>query len=230
MPVSGRSIAMLCVIVATDRHSPGIQACVRGNQDMKKKNMRETTLPAARVKLTILFFHTNSARLIWLAGLALMAVTGIYAQHETDYKVHANIIYRFTKYIDWPADKKVGDFIIGTIGETQLYDDLKSLCANKMVGSQKIVIVKMSPSASSYVCHILFISEEESSSLKRIAGLTAGLPILIISESDGLARKGACINFITVDEHLKLEINKNSAEQRNLHIASELLQLGIIVK
>jgi len=192
--------------------------------------MREPTLPATRDKLKTLFFHTNGAKWLWLVGLALMSVTGSHGQPETNYKIHANIIYRFTKYIDWPVNKKTGDFIIGTVGETQLYDELKSLCANKTVGDQKIVIAKMSPSANSYICQILFISEEESSSLKRIASLTAGLPMLIISESDGLARKGACINFITVDEHLKLEINKTNVEQRNLHIASELLQLGIIIK
>ena len=159
-----------------------------------------------------------------------MPLSKIKAQHETDYKVHANIIYRFTKYIDWPVNKKSGDFIIGIVGESPLYDDLKSLSANKTVGSQKIVVVKMSPSASSYNCHILFITDEESSSLKKIAVLTAGAAILIISESDGLARKGSCINFITVDERLKLEINKGNVEQRNLHIASELLELGTIIK
>ena len=99
----------------------------------------------------------------------LMLFSKVYGQHETDYKVHANIIYRFTKYIDWPANKKSGDFIIGMIGDTPLYDDLKSLSADKKVGNQKIVVIKMSPSANSYNCHILFIGEEESSSLKRIA-------------------------------------------------------------
>ena len=162
--------------------------------------------------------------------LSFLSFSGVRVQHETDYKIYANIIYRFTKYIDWPVNKKSGDFIIGIVGDSPLYDDLKSLSANKTVGNQKIAVVRMSPSANSYNCHILFISEEESSSLKKIAILTAGAAILIISESDGLARKGSCINFITVDEHLKLEINKGNIEQRNLGIASELLELGIIIK
>ena len=34
------------------------------------------------------------------------------AQSAIDYKVHANVIYRFTKYIEWPEDKQEGDFII----------------------------------------------------------------------------------------------------------------------
>jgi hypothetical protein len=159
-----------------------------------------------------------------------MSISGTRIQHETDYAIYASIIYRITKYIDWPDNKKSGDFIIGIVGESPLYDELKTVSANKKVGNQKIVVSKMSPSANTYNCHILFISEEESGSLKKIALLTAGASILIISESGGLARKGSCINFITVDERLKLEINKGNVEQRNLGIASELLALGIIIK
>ena len=192
--------------------------------------MRDTTPSATRNNFKTLLFNKSVFKLLCMTALSLMSLSKIQAQHETDYKVHANIIYRFTKYIDWPANKKSGDFIIGVVGDSPLYDDLKSLSANKTVGSQKIVVVKMSPSASSYNCHILFISDEESSSLKRIAGLTAGAAVLIVSESDGLARKGSCINFITVDERLKLEINKGNVEQRNLGIASELLELGTIIK
>jgi len=192
--------------------------------------MGETTLPAGKRPLKTLFSNKNRCRLFWLAVLTLMSLFKIYGQHETDYKIQANIIYRFTKYVDWPVNKKDGDFTIGIVGESPLYDDLKTLSANKTVGNQKIVIIKMSPSANSYNCHMLFINEEESSSLKRIANLTAGIPILIISESDGLARKGSCINFITVDERLKLEINKSNVEQRSLRIASELLELGTIIK
>ena len=192
--------------------------------------MRETTLPAVRNNVKTLLFNNNGSRLLCMAALSFMSLSKIKAQHETDYKVHANIIYRFTKYIDWPTNKKSGDFIIGIVGDSPLFDELKALSATKTVGSQKIVVVKMSPSASSYNCHILFITDEESNSLKKIAALTAGSATLIVSESEGLARKGSCINFITVDERLKLEINKVNVEQRDLRIASELLELGIIIK
>jgi hypothetical protein len=192
--------------------------------------MHESVRPAIKNGFKRLFLYKMGPKSLFITGLVLMSFTKTYAQHEIDYKIQANIIYRFTKYIDWPVNKKSGDFIIGVIGDSPLYDDLKDLTANKTVKNQKIVVTKMSPTASSYDCHMLFISEEESSSLKKIAGATTGAPILIISESDGLARKGSCINFITVDDHLKLEINKSNVEQRSLGIASELLELGIIIK
>ncbi|MFL5745192.1 MAG: YfiR family protein [Niastella sp.] len=169
-------------------------------------------------------------KLFCLAGILLLSIGKVQAQHATDYTIHATLIYRFTKYIDWPANKKSGDFIIGIIGDSPLYDDLKSFIANKTVGSQKIVVTKVTTPKNYSNCQILFISEEESGNLKKIAELTSGTPVLLITEYNGLAHKGSCFNFITVNDRLKLEINKSNVEQRNLHIASELLDLAIIIK
>jgi hypothetical protein len=178
----------------------------------------------------IWLFKLHLSKISSLIILLVLLVPKTHAQQATDYAVHANIIYHFTKYIDWPDNKKSGDFIIGITGDSPLYDELKKNIAGKMVGNQKIVIKKFSSSASSFNCHILFISEDESGSMKKIVSETTGTPTLLVSESEGLARKGACINFNTESDHLKLEINKNNIEQRDLNIASELLQLGKIVK
>jgi YfiR/HmsC-like len=163
---------------------------------------------------------------VLLTGMSKKALS----QPSADYDIQANIIYRFTKYIDWPDNKKTGDFIIGIVGDTPLSEALKIFTAAKVAGNQKIIIKCFSPSAVVFDCHILFISEEESSNLKKIVLKTAASPVLIVTEADGLAGKGACINFVIAGEHLKLEINKNNIEQRDLNIASELLQLGKVVK
>jgi hypothetical protein len=164
-----------------------------------------------------------------VTGILLLALGSVKAQQGTDYAVHANIIYHFTKYIDWPEDKKSGEFVIGIMGETPLYDALKTFTGNKMAGGQRIVIKKISTSGS-YDCHILFVSEDATGSLKKVVTATSGTSTLLVTETDGAARKGSCINFIIVDDRLKLEINKNNIERRDLNIASELLKLGILVK
>lgn len=176
-------------------------------------------------------FQVISYRSIYLVSfLLLLTITGIRAGQSPDYAIQANIIYHFTKYIDWPESKKSGDFIIGIVGDTPVYDKLRSLLTNKTVGTQKIVIKKISAGSASLDCHILYIGEDESQSMKKIAERTAGAPTLLVSKERGLAEKGSCINFIVVSDHLKLEINKNNIEQRNLSIASELLKLGKVVK
>jgi hypothetical protein len=149
---------------------------------------------------------------------------------DIDYGVHANIIYRFTKYIDWPDNKKTGAFVIGIVGESPLRRYLKSFVSNKTVGNQKIIIKTYSPSAEEFDCHILFVCEDESPSFKKIVTHTAGDPILLVSEEEGLANKGSCVNFVIVDDRLKLEFNKTQIAQRHLNIATELLDLGKILK
>lgn len=152
------------------------------------------------------------------------------AQEEANYAVYANIIYHFTKYIDWPEYKKTGDFIIGVIGNNILYEELKKDIEGKTAEGQKIVIRTFSSADGPFNCHILFIGDDESNKIKKIISATAGAPMLLVSESEGLAEKGSCINFVIESEHLKLEINKNNIVQRELSIASELLQLGKLVK
>src|SRR3954467_2357808 len=102
------------------------------------------------------------------------------AQQSADYAIQANIIYRFTKYIDWPENKKSGDFIIGIVGDSPLTDELKSFIANKTVSNRKIVIKTFSSSGEVYPCHILFISEDESGSVKKIAARTSGSSLLLV--------------------------------------------------
>ena len=166
----------------------------------------------------------------WRCTLVLLLGFAINCSGQTtDYKVYANIIYRFTKYIEWPENKQPGDFVIGIVGNSPLYDELSGLTANKLVGDRRIVIKKLAANAAAYNCSILFISQDESRSLKRIVLLTTDTPVLLITEENGLAKKGACINFIIVDDRIKLEINKNNILSRNMNVASELLKLATII-
>ncbi len=151
-------------------------------------------------------------------------------RYAVDYGVHANIIYRFTKYVDWPDYKKTSDFVIGVIGEPQLVEELVAVTKNKKVGNQSIVVRSMPADASGYPCHMLFVGENQSSDLKHIVDVTRGKPILIISENNGLVKRGSCINFVIVGESLKLEFGIKNIETRDMKIASELLELGTIVR
>jgi hypothetical protein len=71
--------------------------------------------------------------------LAVLLFILLHAWAQNAYAVHANIIYRFTKYINWPDDKKAGDFVIGVIGDTPLYDELKIFISNKTASGQPFV-------------------------------------------------------------------------------------------
>ncbi|MEO6316195.1 MAG: YfiR family protein [Chitinophagaceae bacterium] len=175
-------------------------------------------------------FESFNRTLTCLTGFLLLSAANLAAQQGNNDAVNANIIYHFTKYINWPPEKKSKNFVIGIVGETGLYDELKNTTAGKMAGNQNIVIRRYKASAKIFDCQILFITDEEGGDLKKLVVATTGNPILIVTESEGLAKQGSCINFVIADDHLKLEINKTNIEKRNLNIASDLLKLGVVVK
>ena len=158
-----------------------------------------------------------------------LAPLRLWAQPSPVYPIEANIVYHFTKYIDWPNKEEPGDFVIGVIGNSPVYDEMLKLMGQRTVFGKRITIKKFQPNTAGFVCQILFITEESRSCLRTAAAATAASPILIVCEGSGLARKGAGIDLALSGDHLKLEINKGNIERHKLQIASELLQLATIV-
>lgn len=170
----------------------------------------------------------------FLKILTLAALLGIPAlckgQQAYDYKVYANIIYQFTKYMEWPDEAGgSGPFVIGVVGDLRLHAELKSVTENKTVDGQKIIVRNVSTDGTFNNCHILFLSPTETSNFKKIELITRKQPVVLITKDTGLARRGASVNFVTVDNRLQLEINKKTILSKNINIASELLKLATIV-
>ncbi|MCK5822567.1 MAG: YfiR family protein [Bacteroidales bacterium] len=145
-------------------------------------------------------------------------------------KLQSIFIYNFTKYIEWPASYNSGDFTIGIFGQTPLAKELNILAKSKKVGSQKISIKKFKNVSEIDKCNILFVPKNKSSELINILKKLKDKSTLIITEKKGMARQGAGINFIIVNNIQKFELNKTNITKYNLKISPNLIKLAIIVK
>src|SRR5688572_12148261 len=127
----------------------------------------------------------NAFRLLIVSVIiSLIPANEVQAQKDVDYAVHANIIYHFTKYIEWP-ETDTRTFVVGVVGETPLYDELVKVVKNRKAGNRRIEVKSISAS-SEIDCEILFISEYSSGNVKKIAAKTAGKPVLLVTEEEGL--------------------------------------------
>lgn len=53
----------------------------------------------------------------------------------------AVFLYNFTRYFEWPENKKLNNFVIYVVGKNEsLMSELKNLAAKKKVGNQEIEI------------------------------------------------------------------------------------------
>src|ERR1044072_3758523 len=83
---------------------------------------------------------------------------------EAGARIKAIYIYNFTKYIEWPAEYKEGNFVIGVYGTNlPLLNELNKMAASKTVGAQKMEIKNIGSTAEAAQCHIIFILADNSS-------------------------------------------------------------------
>jgi hypothetical protein len=167
-------------------------------------------------------------RKIFLVALvaSFWAISQAWSQ-DGNYRVHAVFLYNFTKYVQWPAEAQSGDFVIGVVGNSDIYDELVRITAGKTAGSQKIVVTKFKSADAVTNCHMVFVPATEN--FEKVQAKVAGKPVLLISEKPGLAQKGSNINFVIKDNKWRFELNENATRNAGLKIATELSKLAIAV-
>jgi vacuolar-type H+-ATPase subunit F/Vma7 len=151
-----------------------------------------------------------------------------FAQKE---KYESLFIYNFTKYIKWPDTYNEGRFLIGVLGNSDIYGSLQTMAGTKKkTGTGAAIEVKKYESFEDMDdCNILFISTDAIDNLTEIEEATANKPVLIITDTPGMANQGSVINFVEKDGKIKFELNQAKAESRNLIISGSLSNLAILL-
>jgi hypothetical protein len=166
-----------------------------------------------------------------LAFAFLLALPFAAPGQDIDYKAQSLFIYKFTKYITWPQAYTRNDFVIGVYGNSPIYNELEVMASlKKAAEGQRIVIKKINSVDEIDNMHILYVASSKSRELKSILEKTGKKPTLVVTERDGLAKKGASINFLTTENNtLKFEVNRAELQSRSLSISEELLKIGFVV-
>ncbi|MDN5211085.1 YfiR family protein [Fulvivirgaceae bacterium BMA12] len=169
---------------------------------------------------------TNKSFLKSLMITAVILVflnTKIQGQNVGEYQ--ALYIYNFTKYIQWPNANQ--ELVIGVLGSGTVDKALQKMVDSK--GSNKLKLIKLTSNDNLSDCNIIFLAKNQDKNLELVLEKTKGKSVLIISESEGLAQKGAGISFFLEGNKLKFTINKAAVEERQMKISSNLLVLAKVI-
>ncbi len=164
-----------------------------------------------------------------LVAGALPLAAGVEAP---EYQLKAELIERFTRFIDWPPDAladAAAPFVIGVYGKSPFGPYLDQLAASRRIKGRPIKVVVAQGPADIEGCHVLFIPRAQAGSVARILGQVGRRAVLTIGDGDGFAETGVIINFFSEENRLRFEINDAAARRNGLRIGSQLLQLARLV-
>ncbi|MFM8849362.1 MAG: YfiR family protein [Cytophagales bacterium] len=154
----------------------------------------------------------------------------VFAQTEKPmHEIHSQMIYNFLKYIQWPDEADGGEFVVGVIGEDDVFNTLKNYYDGKPKGAKKYSIKKLVSADEAATCAVIYIGKGKSGQFDVIKSTVSGKPILTITDSANLGKKGSCINFKVIDGKLKFEMNQASLTASTLKISSQLSSMAILL-
>lgn len=168
-------------------------------------------------------------RIFLIVMISLLGLASVFAQDRPTHEIHAAMLYNFIKYVQWPDEGSGGDFVVGVIGEDNVYNTLKSWYDGKPKGSKKYVIKKLASASDASSCHVVYIGKAKSRDLDDVVSSTAGKSVLTITDGNGLAEKGSCINFKVVNGRLKFELNQGTVASSNLKVSGQLSSMAILI-
>ena len=160
--------------------------------------------------------------------------SNVYAQSQQlpEYEVKAAFIYKFTKFVDWPAQAFADSrepFSICVLGRDPFGNILDQIFSGKSVNGREPVIKRSDSIEELKGCHILFISSSGKKRVAEIIGVIQFPGILTIGDTDQFAQSGGVIGLHEQDKKIRIEINVEAAKRAGLTISSKLLILGKVV-
>lgn len=158
-----------------------------------------------------------------------ISITAVNAQERPTHEIHAAMLYNFIKYVQWPDEGAGGEFVVGVIGEDNVFNTLKQWYDGKPKGSKKYVIKKLSSSAEASACHVVYVGKSKSKEFENVKSSVNGKSILTITDGNGLAEKGSCINFKVIDGKLRFELNQGVVTSSNLKVSGQLSSMAILI-
>ena len=173
---------------------------------------------------------------VWLAALALWwpGVWGLAAEPvvNKEYQIKAVFLFNFSQFVEWPTNafaETQSPLVIGVLGEDPFGTYLEEAVRGEEVNKHPLVIRHYRRVEDIKDCHILFISQSETSRLSRIFERLKDRSILTVGDAEGFVQQGGMIRFITEKNKIRLRINPEAAKAAKLTISSKLLRPAEIV-
>jgi hypothetical protein len=154
----------------------------------------------------------------------------VFGQDEKPmHEIHSAMLFNFMKYIQWPNEGEGGEFVLGILGEDDVFATMKARYDGKPKGTKKYVIKKLTSAAEAAECQVVYIGKFKNKEFENIKTAVAGKSILTITDSNNLGQKGSCINFKVIDGKLKFELNNASLTGASLKVSSQLSSMAIMI-
>lgn len=173
----------------------------------------------------------NIIHIVFIGSMLLIISTTLLATPviAPEDKIKAAYIYQFTQFVTWPdtIESLESSINICILGNEPITHQLKPLHLSKP--NNQVIHIQFLQNIGNESCNILYIAKTKSRNLNAILKKLGNRSILTISSIPDFAKKGGVIGFINVNNKVRIQINRKTAQRANLKISAKLLEVSTLV-
>lgn len=171
--------------------------------------------------------------------MALVFLLFINASHSAEaptdlIEVRAVWLERFTRYIDWPANSRVGDpkiaFTLCVWHDPAVTKLAQQLYADQRIKEKAVQVIELIQPAAAIDCDLLYFPNAPERDWSKFSQALSAQPILVVTVNPAGAERGTHINMYEEQGYQRFEIDVEQMKRIGLSVRSRLLQVARIVQ
>jgi hypothetical protein len=175
-----------------------------------------------------------TVRRTWLAlVLTLAALTGVVSSQTRapESAVKAAYLFHFAQFVRWPPNTIAADepFTICVIGPDPFGRTLDSTVARESIDGHPIAVKRLERASKAAGCQMAYVGNIEDERIDATLRLLASGSTLTVSDTPRFAARGGMLQFVSIDNRVRFEINLSAAEAAGLVPSSELSRVAVAV-
>jgi len=145
----------------------------------------------------------------------------------TEYQLKAVFLLNFARYATWPDTvlPEEADIDICVVGRDPFGSHLAGLESRQAQGHAVRIHYPETPEAARE-CEVVFVAASEQRRLNVILRELAGAPVLTVSDIEGFVEAGGAIGFVTQDDRVRFDINRDTLARDGIKLSAQLLKLA----
>ena len=149
---------------------------------------------------------------------------------DVNAKVKSLFLYQISKYVMWPEEMTPKDFKIAVYGDyPELISELQKMAAEKKRGDQSYSVENFKKVSDVKDCYMLYFAHGAEGDISKVMEKIKGRNVLVVTDNDGMIRKGACINFFYEENKQRFEISNENIKGQGLKISAKLSSMARVI-
>ncbi|WP_211825421.1 YfiR family protein [Kistimonas asteriae] len=145
-------------------------------------------------------------------------------------QVKAAILYKLSRFIQWPRKTRTDTLTVCMLGKDPLNDYVSSLKGRKNMSQTIDVRILTAFDDKASLCNLLFVNESAQKQLEHVLNSLRSTSVLTVSDIKDFAKQGGMVELVRESNRVSFTLNLPATKAGGFVISSQLMKIARVIR